>query len=60
MSNTFEQAFNQWMDDYTNNPDAYEAIEHTAMAHLRERLDGREPSYGESAAATFREYLKAA
>lgn len=60
MSDQWAKGFNQWMDDYTNNPKAYEAIELTAIAHLREKLQGREPTYGESAAATFSEYLKAA
>lgn len=50
-------AFNKWMDDYTNDPKAFEEIESAALRHLREQLDGRDPSYGESAAATFAEYL---
>jgi hypothetical protein len=56
---TFEQAFNLWMTDFTENPEAYEAIEETAIGFLREQLDGREPTYGQEAAAIFREYLKA-
>lgn len=60
MSDVWAKAFNQWMDEYTNDPKAFERVEETAIRHLREQLNGREPSYGESAAATFREYLKAA
>ena len=52
-------AFNKWMDEFTNDPDAFEAVEKTAFRYLRERLAGKEPTYGEEAAAVFAEYLKA-
>jgi hypothetical protein len=57
MNEHFESAFNQWQDDYTNNPDGFEDTTKTALNHLRERLDGKEPTYGQSAAATFQAYL---
>lgn len=52
-------AFNRWLDDYTKDPSAYEQIAETAIRHLREQLDGREPTYGESSAAAFAAYLEA-
>lgn len=55
--NTFAKAFNQWMDDYTKNPEAYSKIEQESVAFLRERLSGKEPSYGERCAAIFSAYL---
>ncbi|NWB92321.1 hypothetical protein [Pseudomonas agarici] len=54
---TVAAAFNRWMDDYTKNPEAYEATRILAMRHLNEKLDGLEPSYGASCAAVFFEYL---
>ena len=60
MSDNFEKAFNQWMDDYVNDPKAYRDILEVAEEHLKERLEGKEPSYGDVQAATFREYLKQA
>ena len=57
MSDTFAKAFNNWMDDYTKNPLAYKSTADAAIKHLREKLDGREPSYGEECAAVFRAYL---
>jgi hypothetical protein len=45
------------MDDYTKNPDEYSKIENDALEFLREKLDGKEPSYGELAAVTFEKYL---
>jgi hypothetical protein len=50
-------AFNQWMDDFTNDPESFEAIETVAIRHLREQLDGRAPTYGERMAAILAEYL---
>lgn len=41
------QAFNQWMQDYTDNPEAFEDIRKSAARFLAERQDGLEPSYGE-------------
>lgn len=53
----WEAAFNRWMDDYTNDPEAYERVEVAAIRHLREKLGGAEPTYGQEAAAIFAEYL---
>lgn len=54
---TFAEAFNAWMDDYTRNPEQFERVEESAMRHLNEKLEGREPSYGEECAAIFEQYL---
>lgn len=53
----FAQAFNMWQDDFCNNPQAYELAGNTAMRHLKEKLDGKEPSYGAVAAQIFQQYL---
>ncbi len=50
-------AFNLWMDEFVNNPDAFESTTGSALTHLREQLDGREPTYGESCAVTYAAYL---
>lgn len=50
------RAFDKWMDDYANNPEAYNTMAETAAQHLRERNDGREPSYGQRQAATLQAY----
>lgn len=52
------QAFNQWMLDYTENPEAFEDIKKSADRFLAERKDGLEPSYGERCAAVFAAYLE--
>lgn len=57
MQEQYAAAFNAWMDDFVNNPDQFESAAGAALAHLRERLDGRAPTYGESSAATLQAYL---
>jgi hypothetical protein len=51
------QAFNQWMDDYSKDPDAYQDARTSALEFLREKLDGKEPTYGDECAAVLLEYL---
>jgi hypothetical protein len=51
------QAFNSWMDDYANNPERFAAMEEVARQHLVEKGEGREQTYGDSAAATLMAYL---
>ena len=48
--------FNRWMDDYTNRPDAFEAMSSTTLTHLKEKNGGEEPSYGEKCEALIRAY----
>ena len=50
-------AFNQWMQDYTDNPQAFEDIHVSAMRALNERLAGKEPTYGETCAALLVAYM---
>lgn len=57
MNEKYAAAFNQWMDDFVNHPDKFQSVTETALTHLREKLDGRPPTYGESSAATFEAYL---
>lgn len=58
MNTKFVDAFNAWMMDYCENPEEFAKVEAEALKFLREKLDGKEPSYGDVAAATFEEYLK--
>jgi len=53
----YAAAFNAWMDDYVNNPQAYESIYDTAMRHVSEKLGGYEASYGEVCAEVLVNYL---
>lgn len=53
---TMASAFNAWMDDFTKNPEAFTETHILAMKHLNEKLDGREPTYGEVSAALLQEY----
>ena len=50
-------AFNAWMDEYVNHPERFSNRTADALKHLRERIDGRELSYGELSAATLKAYL---
>jgi hypothetical protein len=50
-------AFNMWMDDFVNDPESFQSTTASALEHLREKLDGRAPTYGESSAATYAAYL---
>lgn len=50
-------AFNLWMDEFTNDPEAFESTTATALKHLRERSEGREPSYGEKCAVLLDTYM---
>lgn len=53
----YAAAFNAWMDDYVNNPQAYENSHDSAVCHLKEKLNGEEPSYGEVCAEVLVNYL---
>jgi hypothetical protein len=53
----YAAAFNAWMNDYTNNPQAFEDSHTTAIRHLTEKLNGEEPSYGQLSAELFQDYL---
>jgi hypothetical protein len=49
---------NYWMDDYIDNPDRYGNDYEAVSAHLRERNEGREPSYGEVGLALMERLIK--
>lgn len=53
-------AFNKWMDDFINNPSAYEKTTESALHHLREKLNGEPLTYGQSCEAILQAYLAGA
>lgn len=53
-------AFNTWMEDYCDNPERFQKTSYTAIEFLKEKLEGKEPSYGETCTALMNEYLKIA
>ena len=53
----YAAAFNAWMEDYMNNPQAYEDSHDSAVRHLKEKLNGKEPSYGAVCAEVLVKYL---
>lgn len=57
-SSQFARAFNDWMEDYVNDKSKFETVRKAAERNLIEKLGGKMPSYGESCAAIFVEYLK--
>jgi len=57
MKESFVLAFNKWMDEYINDPEAFQETYKTALNHCKEKLEGKEPSYGEVAAEQFIKYL---
>lgn len=57
MNKKFADAFNAWMMDYCENPEEFAKVETEALKFLCEKLDGKEPSYDDVAAATFEQYL---
>jgi len=54
----YAAAFNMWMNDYMNNPQAYEDSHDSAVRHLKEKLNGEEPSYGAVCAEVLVNYLE--
>jgi hypothetical protein len=53
----YAAAFNAWMNDYISDPQAYESSHDSAVRHLKEKLNGEEPSYGMIAEQMLIEYL---
>lgn len=54
---SYAKAFNSWMDDFVNNPSEYESSQDSAVKHLKEKLNGEEPSYGQVCEQVFKQYL---
>lgn len=44
-------AFNTWMEDYCDNPERFQKTSNSVIKFLKEKLEGREPSYGETCTA---------
>jgi hypothetical protein len=53
-------AFNEWMRQFTEEPEAFEQQVKTVKQFLAEEAEGVEPSYGQHCAAMMEEYAKAA
>lgn len=51
-------AFNCWMDEYINNPEAFQTTTRSVLKHLEEKANGKPLSYGERTAAVFQKYLQ--
>jgi hypothetical protein len=49
-------AFNEWMRQFTENPAEFEAEFQTVSRFLSERVEGKEPSYGETCAALLEKF----
>lgn len=54
------KAFNAWMQDFVNNPEKFRSTTADALEFMRQRVAGREPTYGDDCAAVFAAYLDAA
>ncbi len=50
-------AFNEWMRRYTENPEECEREWQSAVTHLKEVSEGKEPTYGEACAVFFAELV---
>lgn len=51
-------AFNRWMDDFVNDPEAFSSTTGLALQHAKERNEGKPLTYGQTAAATLTAYLE--
>lgn len=58
MKELYAKAFNKWMDDFTNDPKAFSETYECALKHLNEKLQGKEPTYGEVCSEQFTQYLE--
>ena len=58
MKDLYAKAFNKWMDDFTNSPEAFKDTYDSALEYLKEKLQGKEPSYGDVCAEQFTNYLE--
>ena len=53
---TMAKAFNEWMREYTEDPDSFQSEWASVREFLAETADGREPSYGEQCVALLKRY----
>lgn len=54
----YAAAFNMWMSDFMSDPQAYEDSHASAVRHLKEKLNGEEPSYGAVCQEILIKYLE--
>lgn len=52
-------AFNAWMDEYTDHPERFMTDEKETQRHLEERAAGQPLTYGDRATATLLRYMNA-
>ena len=52
------KAFDQWMDDYINNPESFEKMQDTVNTYIKEKNQDVEPTYGQSCAELLEFYMK--
>ena len=52
------KGFNNWMDECINNPENFEKNAQLIEAHLQEKDEGKEPTYGERCLACLTKYAK--
>lgn len=51
------KAFNEWMRRYTDTPEQFDREWQTVAEFLKDKAEGREPSYGETCAAYLERLL---
>ncbi len=49
--NRLVQLFNAWMQKYIDHPEDFDAEFQSVVGYLKDKNEGREPSYGESCTA---------
>ena len=54
----YAAAFNMWMQDFMSDPQAYENSHDSAVRHLKEKLNGEDPSYGAVCQEILIKYLE--
>jgi len=52
------QAFNEWMRRYIETPENFQREFKAVQAFVREKAEGKEPTYGESCAAYMEQLMK--
>ncbi len=50
------EGFNRWLEERIGNPAGFEETAAIIEGHLREKSDGREPTYGERCLACLKKY----
>ena len=50
------KGFNRWLEEQINNPEDFEKTAELIETHLREKNEGKEPTYGERCLACLEKY----